>query len=265
MVRFLESAVPVYIMSIVTAAGVIMTWIAGIYYRQMIKQTENMMSVRQPFLLQMKNRFENTYRVNKGIEDIPLFVERQVSGCRIFFMRAQSMARASKNASVCCILLGGVICVLQQRELFTVREIAASGTLTLLFAAIGWGAYILVAPDRQFQYLQLQLAEYFTNTMSKRIGKVRDDEKILASETEEKERRHKGADAFFAEKNESDEDVQGTSPEKEHFTEEDLVYLRQSLERIAAGRENRSGSTKKHSFSAKDEKAIEDILKEYFM
>ena len=52
--------------------------------------------------------------------------------------------------------------------------------------------------------------------------------------------------------------------EENYFTEEDLQYLRQSLERIAAGKDRSLGNEKKHQFSAKEEKVIDDILREYF-
>ena len=269
MERFLASAIPVYVMAAITVLGVLATWATGIYYRQMMNQTENMMSVRHPFLQQMKNRFENTYRMNKGINDIPLFVERQLKGNRFLWIRADRVGKASWKAALLCLILGGAVTMLQQINGFEVREVVTSLAITLFCAIVGFGVYYLSDVEETQNQLRIHLEEYFVNTMSKRVVNVREEEKIL-TKSEGKKKRNAAADKYFSDVQEKRDSETGsvkqdTEPEADHFTEEDLQYLRQSLERIAAGRDRNLGSDKKHHFSAKEEKIIDDILKEYFV
>ncbi|MGN0357283.1 MAG: hypothetical protein ACI4E0_05620 [Blautia sp.] len=299
MERFLASAVPVYIMAVITALGILGTWATGIYYRQMINQTENMMSARNSFLLQMKNRFENTYRVNNGIENVPLFVDRQLNGNRFLGINIQKAGKASQKAALLCLILGGAVTMLQQVNGFAVQQVVTSLGVTLFCSVTGLGIYALSDMEYAQTQLQIQLEEYFSNTLSKRLANSREEENTLARRTDRTEsnrndysridgrrsdngradnsrtenRRNKSTvgPSFYSEpqtKRNENEPVgkNGADVEEEsHFTEEDLQYLRQSLERIAAGRDKSLGDEKKHHFSAKDEKVIDDILREYFV
>lgn len=269
MEKFLASAIPVYVMAAITVLGVLATWATGIYYRQMINQTENMMSARHSFLLQMKNRFENTYRVNKGIDDIPLFVDRQIKGNRFLWISAETAGKASQKAALLCLMLGGAVTVLQQVNGFEVRQVVTSLSITLFCSVIGMSVYLLSDMEQEQEQLRIQLEDFFTNTFAKRMVNAREEEKVL-TRTENKRKKSAVKDKFFSdvqEKREEEEAVekQNTNTEEERFTEEDLQYLRQSLERIAAGRDRNLGNGKKHRFSEKEEKVIDDILKEYFV
>ena len=299
MERFLASAIPVYIMAVITGLGILGTWATGIYYRQMINQTENMMSARNSFLLQMKNRFENTYRVNNGIKNVPLFVDRQLNGNRFLGINVQKAGKASQKAALLCLILGGAVTMLQQINGFTMRQVVTSLGITLFCTVVGLGIYALSDMEYAQAQLQIQLEEYFSNTLAKRLANSREEENVLTRRTDRTEnsrndysriddrradngredngrmenRRKKGKVpvSFYSDPQtkRSENDPAGKNDveteEECHFTEEDLQYLRQSLERIAAGRDKSLGNEKKHHFSAKDEKVIDDILREYFV
>ncbi len=305
MERFLESTIPVYVMAAVTVLGILGTWATGIYYRQMINQTENMMNARHSFLLQMKNRFENTYRVNKGINNIPLFVDRQLKGNRFLLISAESAGKASQKAALVCLIFGGAVTMLQQVYGFGTRRVVTSLAITLFCSITGLCMYFLADMQEVQAQLQLHLEEYFTNTLSKRMVRVKEDEKILSrtenraeNRTEAKgdnradsraenradgrRRKNPVAEQFTLDGQERRKEMESaekrmTDLEEERFTEDDLQYLRQSLERIAAGRERNTGTSgntgaqgtagneRKHRFSAKEEKVIDDILREYFV
>lgn len=277
MERFLTSEIPVYAMAAITVLGILGTWATGIYYRQMINQTSNMMSVRHLFLLQMKNKFENTYRVNKGIEDVPLFVDRQLKENRFLGMNAEKMGKASQKAALVCLILGGIWSLLRQTNGFEVQEVVTSLSITVFCFMTGYSIYLLSDMAQEQERLKIQLEEYFTNTLSKRVLRTREDEKALdrADNKNKKKKRmvHVSSDDYSADSQEESSNIsniestqkQNVDSEEEHFTEEDLQYLRQSLERIAAGRERNTGNQKKHQFSPKEGKVIDDILKEYFV
>lgn len=344
MERFLESTIPVYVMAAVTILGILGTLATGIYYRQMIRQTENMMNARHSFLLQMKNRFENTYRVNKGIQNIPLFVDKQLGEHRFFLIRAESAGKASQKAALICLIFGSGVTMLQKIHHFGMGRILTSLAMTAFFSITGLCIYFLFDLVKMQERLKLYLEEYFTNNLSRRMARAKEEERILNRadariETKSEsgldnrtESRHESRldrrmeyrtdnrveDRFDTRaesslegraesqlenrtegrkrksamtetsalggqeqrKNVTSTENHRTDFEKNSFTEEDLRYLRQSLERIAAGRERNteaseheetqgkssvSQNEKKHRFSAKEEKVIEDILREYFV
>ncbi|MDD7388471.1 MAG: hypothetical protein PUG60_02220 [Lachnospiraceae bacterium] len=293
MERFLASSVPVYIMAVITGLGILGTWATGIYYRQMINQTENMMSARHSFLLQMRNRFENTYRVNNGIDNVPLFVDRQLSGNRFLGIHVQKAGKASQKAALLCLIFGGAVTMMQQIKGFSAHQVVTTLGVTLFCAVAGFGIYILSDMEYAQNQLQVLLEEYFTNTMAKRLANSREEERGLnkadrtergradgsrnensrmdSGKTESRKKRTVSSQSFYSDSQDRHSEAESVgknaadAEEESHFTEEDLQYLRQSLERIAAGRDRSLGNEKKHHFSAKDEKAIDDILREYFV
>lgn len=283
MERFLASAIPVYIMAVITVLGILGTWATGIYYRQMINQAENMMSARNSFLLQMKNRFENTYRVNNGIENVPLFVDKQLNGNRFFGINVQKAGKASQKAALLCLILGGAVTMLQQVNGFAMHQVITTLGITLFCAVTGFGIYILSDMEYIQSHLQIQLEEYFSNTLTKRLANSREEENALSradrtersrlenSRLENRRKKNTSSASFYSDsqdkpvENESVVKKDANTDEGSHFTEADLQYLRQSLERIAAGRDRSLDDEKKHHFSAKDEKVIDDILREYFV
>lgn len=293
MERFLASAIPVYVMTAITVLGILGTWATGIYYRQMINQTENMMSARHAFLLQMKNRFENTYRVNKGINNVPLFVQKQLKGNRFLGISAEKAGRASQKAGILCLLFGGAIVMLQQVNEFEAKKTVTFLGITLFCTLAGFCVYYLSDMDYIQDNLRIQLEEYFTNTLTKRLSNTREEEMVLnrpgkrsdiarsdvrssdsgrmeSNRAEGRKKKNPLSGSFFSDMQDSRNDINSVektdmaAEEENYFTEEDLQYLRQSLERIAAGKDRSLGNEKKHQFSAKEEKVIDDILREYF-
>ena len=293
MERFLASAIPVYVMAAITVLGILGTWATGIYYRQMINQTENMMSAHHAFLLQMKNRFENTYRVNKGINNVPLFVQKQLKGNRFLGISAEKAGRASQKAGILCLLFGGAVVMLQQVNGFEAKKTVTFLGITLFCTLAGFCVYYLSDMDYIQDNLRIQLEEYFTNTLTKRLFNTREEEMILnrsekrpdiarsdvrssdagrmeSNRSEGRKKKNPLSGSFFSDMQDSRNDINSVkktdmaAEEENYFTEEDLQYLRQSLERIAAGKDRSLGNEKKHQFSAKEEKVIDDILREYF-
>jgi hypothetical protein len=293
MERFLTSSIPVYSMIVITILGIIGTCATDIYYRQMISQTENMMNVHHAFLLQMKNKFENTYRINKGVNNISLFVKRQLKENRFLGISSERIGKASQKAALLCLIFGGAITLLQWMNGFEWRQVVMFLGITLFCSGAGFCVYILSDMDYIQEKLQIQLEDYFVNTLTNRLLHLREDETLL-SKTDglaENVRTENGRrDSSRVEKNriegrrrksslsenlfldsqekrttESELSEEKNGADESRFTEEDIQYIRQSLERIAAGRDRNIGNEKKNHFSSKEEKIIDDILKEYFV
>lgn len=284
MESFLASVIPVYAMAVITVLGILGTWATGIYYRQMINQSENMMSARYAFLLQMKNRFENTYRVNKGINNIPLFVDKQLNGNRFLGISVKKAGRLSLNAAIVCLIFGGAVTMLQQVNGFETGQVVTNLVITLFCFVAGAGVYFLADIEYAQEQLRIQLEEYFNNTLIKRLVHSSTEEKALSrtegrsentrsegTRSESRKKKNTLSGSYFSDVQEKHDETDSmeknnmAQEEENRFTEEDLQYLRQSLERIAAGRDRSVGNEKKHHFSAKEEKVIDDILREYFV
>lgn len=304
MERFLTSDIPVYVMAVITLSGILITLTAGIYYQQMIKQTENMLGVRYAFLQQIKNKFENTYRLNKGIEDISLFVDRQLKESRILLMSTETAGKASLKAACLCLLLGTGLYVLQGMFQAAESEMSRTITVTAVCVIAGFSIHVLSDVADKRERLCLQLTEYCVNTFAKRLDRNSEDEKYIRSESDSihnrKVFRRKPDDDMRVSRTKAENDrkvgrinkdfeqsdmgpdndgynekirdheerkektmrLEKAASDQPPFSEDDLQYLRQSLERLAAGREK--NASKKHKFTSEDEAVVDEILREYF-
>lgn len=304
MERFLTSDIPVYVMAVITLSGILITLTAGIYYQQMIKQTENMLGVRYAFLQQIKNKFENTYRLNKGIEDISLFVDRQLKESRILLMSTETAGKASLKAACLCLLLGTGLYVLQGMFQAAESEMSRTITVTAVCVIAGFSIHVLSDVADKRERLCLQLTEYCVNTFAKRLDRNSEDEKYIRSESDSihnrKVFRRKPDDDMRISRTKAENDrkvgrinkdfeqsdmgpdddgynekirdheerkektmrLEKAASDQPQFSEDDLQYLRQSLERLAAGREK--NASKKHKFTSEDEAVVDEILREYF-
>lgn len=229
--KILEAGYGNYLMVIFSIVGIIGTWIAAHQYKQLIRDSENMMGTRQPFLLQIKNKFQNTYYVNHGVNNVELFVQKNMKEIQKYRMNTVSLSKLAGRMSGLCFLLGIVFSSLGYMQDISFKQIVTylltgivTGLISLVFV------YLLDVQSLQ-EMLCLQLKEYLENTFTTKLNHSREDREYLADDLEE---------------------------------DDDLSYLKQSLESMASDREEGTSSEHKHKLTAKEEKLLEEILKEYF-
>lgn len=225
--KILEAGYGNYLMVIFSIIGIIGTWMATHQYKQLIRDSENMMGTRQPFLLQIKNKFQNAYYVNHGVNNVELFVQKNMKEIQKYRMNTLSLSKLSGRMSGLCFLLGIVLASLGYAQ-----DISFKGIMTYLLTGIVTGLvslifiYLLDVQGLQ-EILCLQLKEYLENTFTTKLNHAREDKEYLEED-------------------------------------DDLGYLKQSLESMASDREEGMSSEHKNKLTAKEEKLLEEILKEYF-
>lgn len=225
--KILEAGYGNYLMVILSIIGIIGTWMAARQYKKLIRDSENMMGTRQPFLLQIKNKFQNAYYVNHGVNNVELFVQKNMKEIQKYRMNTVSLSKLSGRMSGLCFLLGIIFA-----SLGYVQDISFKGVMTYLLTGIVTGLvslvfiYLLDVQGLQ-EILCLQLKEYLENTFTTKLNHAKEDKEYLEEEDE-------------------------------------LSYLKQSLESMVSDREEGTSSEHKHKLTAKEEKLLEEILKEYF-
>ena len=55
----------------------------GVLYQNMIKETENMRATKNKRLKQCKLKFVNCYRLNHGVANVPVFVDKYLNQMKI--------------------------------------------------------------------------------------------------------------------------------------------------------------------------------------
>jgi hypothetical protein len=232
--EFLEAGYGNYLMMFFCTIGIIGTYLAAHQYKRLINQSENMMGTSQPFLLQIKNKFQNAYYVNHGMNNVELFVQKNMREMRTCKIRTEFLARMASRMAGVCFLLGIIFAAMGY-----IQEIEFKQMMVSLLAGIITGsiavliAYILDISNLQDE-LCLQLKEYLENTFSMKL-------------------KHSQIDTDYFTENDEEEG------------EEEFSYLKESLEAMASSREKEVSSGEKRKLTAKEEKLLEEILKEYFV
>ncbi|MDD3413100.1 MAG: hypothetical protein PHY47_03780 [Lachnospiraceae bacterium] len=73
---YLFQEVLIYVIFIFLLLGILTQFIQEVFYNLLIKETENMTYIKNKNLIQIKLKFENYYKLNCGVNNISVFVDK---------------------------------------------------------------------------------------------------------------------------------------------------------------------------------------------
>ncbi len=298
--EFLETGNVLYLMLAVSALGVLSKFLVNGRYRKLLRQSQNMGTAKDKYLKQWKLKFENTYRAGGGMENIPVYVEKNLGQYRFLGIRLSKLSRLNALAAA-LVCLGGLTAAFMTYWYTDTMEIvilyAASGIL-LGGAMVLWEGFCNTRGKRG--RLLLYIRDYFENTLAGRLetfqaaapafeggfsGGAEDGgyeeeaslEEQMSEGSEDSGSLFSRADIAnaFSEVNAVIGGRHGSREETATATErpdelrrreeaagreQDAIFLRNRLEKIAAGRRN---DGKERKLTEEEERLIEDIIQEY--
>lgn len=290
MLNFLQSGKALYVLAVVCGLGILGRIVTQNLYKRLIKESANMSLTKNKTLRDLRQKAENTYRVNQGIRNTRDYLERQLYDVRFLGTRLSTWAAVPGQMALLGFFLGGVGAFASywyRCDSYYIVLYASMGTLSALFLGIlehGGGS-----TEIRHQQLLAELQDYLDNTLCGKIIQPRslaggnraavgvsgtgtnqmaaqaDDE--AAIELPEKVKRRTQLRKTGPEKQISRAAVQpGPRLQKADSVtpRKDIDYLKQSLEQIAAGREkNHPNSNWANDLSPEELKLIGEIIREY--
>ena len=273
LLEFLETGKVLYIMLAVSVLGILSKLLVNGRYKKLIKQSQNMGTAKDKYLKQWKVKFENTYRSNSGIGNIPVYVVKNLGQYKFMGVRLSRLSRFNSLAAA-LVCLGGLTAE------FMTYWYARTTRMVALYSAAGillGGAMVLWesicnTPGKEGRLL-LYIRDYFENTLVPRLetglaafggpvteGTVRETGSALkdTSDTEAASEVRAAKETASALETETGS-VDGAS-EEAAAREQDAQFLRKRLERIASGRR---GGGRGRKLTKEEEHLIEDIIQEY--
>ena len=252
----------------VSVLGILSKLLVNGRYARLVKQSENMGTAKDKYLRQWKVKFENTYRSNGGVNNIPVYVEKNLKQYRFMGIRLARLERFNRlAASLLC--LGGLTAAFMTYWYTDNRKIVA------LYAVSGFllgGAMILwetlCNTPGKIEQILLYSKDYFENTL---VGRLETGQAMTPAveaagpagtgSAEPAAVSGLEAAAAAAPEPQQREELSETLRKNEEAAgrEQDEDFFRKRLERIAAGR--RGGGGRK--LTAEEEHLIEDIIQEY--
>lgn len=235
------------IISFVLSVGVRM--FLGMLYSRMIVETDNMATTNNRLLKQCKLKFSHCYQLNNGVANVPIFVEKFLTGLSLGPISFGVLYHISGHMLMLSVIFSGIgVC----------RSIVAGsmfGQIMPFYICIMIELYVyfsvaaIVDIKQKRKALKINLIDYLENHLSNRMQVTREDMRMLYGEEEKKSGLAKGLEllpiaGWLADKN---EEVEWAG------MEEDEQRRRTDIQDI------RSAA----ALEEEEVEALEDLLKEF--
>lgn len=240
-----------YIQAGIGLLGILFRYVVQACLHHMTVQTDRGNNSRNRILQQIKSRFENTYRINRGVDYMEPFVWRQLDLMRFGGIRLTTW-RVLSNQAMVALLLGtsglAIYCWQYENPMMALRYSVFGGLVLMIQSFF----YLWANLGHRERELRMSLEDYLGNTYAVHLQRG-----VRSSRTEQAEEEME--ETAFA------DGAKTHSPGK---TEEQQIGMTQT----AAAREQRKGAVKpgkpaegngKRVLTAEESKLIEEILQEY--
>ena len=143
--------------------------IIGILYQNMINETENMSATNHKILKQCKLKFANCYRLNNGVANIPVYVEKFLNRLKFGPFHMHTMYHLSGQMMLLSVFFAGVgvcKCIIAGFSVGSILPfyVVSFGGLYLHFAVSA-----IVDVKGRKQVLKTNLVDYLENHMVSRL------------------------------------------------------------------------------------------------
>lgn len=224
----------VYVILAAGGLGFLASLLSNHGYKRIIKQIGHAGKMKHPFLTGIKKQIDTARKNNEEIKNIQSFLERQTWGCKTFGIRNESLESFSLRMAGFCLFAGLAMVFAGYYRKSTSDVFLIGGAAGCGSAAVLSVQALLLDFAAKRKKLVVYLEDYFCNVY------------IITEENRE------------------------TFEQEKVRRRREIDYLKQSLDRIAAGQdataepESFEKPTKELRFSKEEEKILEEILKEYF-
>lgn len=176
MLEFLQTGKAIYALAAVCLIGMLSKLAARSLYKRLIRETGNMMLTKNKWLRELRQRAEDTYRLNQGVANTQVFVERQIDEAKMGMFTPQGWSEFSNQMTALCFLLGGAAAFgayWYRCDSYYIILYSSMGLLTGIFnVMVDYG----VGLDNKRRRLSTCLQDYLENSLWKRLGRDRQPE-----------------------------------------------------------------------------------------
>ncbi len=154
--------------------------IIWIIYQNMIRETDNMSATKNKVLKQCKLKFANCYQLNRGVANVPVFVDKFLNKLSLGPMSLQTMYHLSGQLMLLAVFFAGVgVC----KSIIAGRSF---GDLLPYYIVSFLGLYVYFSVSaitdikEKRRVLKTSLVDYLENHMVNKLGGVERDLAIVA-------------------------------------------------------------------------------------
>lgn len=270
---FMEHKLLSSIFIILLLLSIICQIMIGVIYQKMIKETDNMSSTSNKLLRQCKLKFANCYKLNAGVSNIPVFVDKFIGKVSFMGIALSNIQHLSGQLMLLSVVAAGIGACREIINGETVGRVLPYYIVSFLGLYVYFSISGLVDLQGKKEKLKTNLVDYLENHM---VNKLRQSEIDWAEITG-----GQGTNpAYAAGKEMQDREnagrKQGEKPDEE---KKDVRKLREEIGLSARRKEAESGMKRgveekyaeedsdtksKAAFSPQEEEELEELLREFF-
>lgn len=161
--------VTIGIVVLLIVLSIIFQIMIGVLYQNMINETDNMTATDNPMLKQCKKKFANCYRMNGGVTNIPVFVDKFINHLRIGNISLISLQHWSGQLVLFSVFVSGmgIYTGITKGDRFI--SLMPYYIISLIGLYVYFGVSSAIDITGKKQVLKTNLVDYMENHMVKRL------------------------------------------------------------------------------------------------
>lgn len=186
--KYFDHSFIILLTLILMAIGILYQVAIGVIYQRMIQATDTLSGTENKLLVQCKERFVNSYKLNGGVANISVFVDKFINRIRVCGMSMNFMKHLSGQLMLAGVFVAGFgVCkgIIEGRGFIEVLPFYIISLLGIyLYLSI---MSIVDMPNRR-KMLKTNITDYLENTVAQRLEHgIMEKEKLLWELAQEKE------------------------------------------------------------------------------
>lgn len=180
MTSFLENKELTAITIILLLSSILCRFVVGIFLNSLIREAENMSTTQNRLLKQCKVKFRNCYKLNDGVPNIPVFVDKFLSRLQIGRFSLDGISHLAGQLMLLSIVTAGLGACKGIIDGSPLSQIVPFYLMSFLGLYLYFSISGLVDLDGKRELLKVSLTDYLENHMAARLSVL--DESEAAAE-----------------------------------------------------------------------------------
>lgn len=262
MASFLENKELVAMTIILLLLSILCRFITGIFLNSLIREAENMSTTQNRLLKQCKVKFRNCYKLNDGVPNIPVFVDKFMGKIQIGRISVDGLAHLSGQLMLLAVLSAGLGACAAIIDGKTVGEILPFYLMSFLGLYLYFSISDLVDLEGKKELLKISLTDFLENHMAPRLAILEESEMLAGGKPD---RRNPGSRAAENTKTEVKKSADPETVAAFAFAKEpETGEAERTVQTVAEGKSAAQKRMEEQVFSKTQEKELEELLKEFF-